>query len=122
MAQELHEGDFASQRRAARVGVELPVRCKHGLTRSTVMLKDLTPYGARIEGIGSQRIGDVITLMLPGLKAKTAYVVWCEASTTGIEFDHPLHGAVFDSLVSDYAIGQMRRQARHAAPVQRFAA
>ncbi|MEO0032379.1 MAG: hypothetical protein RIS94_2137 [Pseudomonadota bacterium] len=122
MAQHLQESELASQRRAARVGIELPARCKHGLTRSTVMLKDLTPYGARIEGIGSQRIGDVVTLLLPGLKAKTAFVVWSEASTAGLEFDHPLHSSVFDSLVSDYAIGQMRRQARHVAPAQRFAA
>jgi len=97
-------------RRFPRIGVEMPVRCKHGLTRSTVMLKDLTPYGARIEGLEKQRIGEPITLMLPGLKAKLAFVAWSEAMTSGLEFDQPLHENVFATLVSDFAIGHIRRK------------
>lgn len=111
MAMELASDGFEAQRRAPRIGFELPVRCKNGLTRSTVMLKDLTPYGARVEGIPRQRIGEPLTLLLPGLRAKTAYVVWSDAMTSGLEFDHPLHPDAFEALVSDYAIGQMRKAA-----------
>lgn len=96
-------------RRAKRVGFELPVRCKHGLVRSTVMLKDLTTHGARIEGIPPQRIGESITLFLPGLAPKIAFVMWSETKTSGLEFELPLHENVFATLVADYAIGHLQR-------------
>ena len=101
----------AEARRFPRIGVELPVRVKHGVVRSTVMLKDLTPYGARIEGMDKQRIGEPIMLMLPGLKPKLAFVAWSEPMTSGLEFDHPLHEDVFAALVSDFAVGHYRRMA-----------
>ncbi len=111
--------DFASLRRAERVGLELPVRCKHGLVRSTVMLKDLTPYGARIDGLEKLRIGEPLTLFIPGLHPKTAFVVWSEPMSSGLEFDHPLHQSVFDTVVSEFAIGHHRKAAKR--PVRRAA-
>jgi hypothetical protein len=99
----------ANERRERRVGFELPVRCKHGLVRSTVMLKDMTAHGARIEGIPRQRIGEAITLFLPGLAPKTAFVVWSEPKTSGLEFELALHEDVFATLVADFAIGHLRK-------------
>jgi hypothetical protein len=96
---------IASKRRAPRVGFELPVRCKHGLVRSTVMLKDMTPFGARIEGINATEIGEAITLLLPGQSPLTAFVVWIHGTTSGLEFGAPLPDETFDALISDYAIG-----------------
>lgn len=113
MQSEPAKAEGMANRRRERTGFELPVRCKHGVIRSTVMLKDLTAYGARIEGLERQRIGESITLLLPGLKAKNAYVVWSQGMASGLEFDHPLHDDVFDALVSDYAIGNMRKAAKH---------
>ena len=72
---ETSSDEYDAQRRAPRVGIELPVRCKHGTKRSTVMLKDLNPYGARIEGLDKLRIDEPIYLMLPGLQPKLAFVV-----------------------------------------------
>lgn len=121
-------------RRARRVGFELPVRCKHGVTRSTVMLKDLTTHGARIEGIPRQRIGDIVTLFLPELAPKLAFVAWSEEKTSGLEFELPLHENVFANLVADFAIGHLQRlelgrpetdammQAKPVAPTTRHAA
>lgn len=103
------EAEQINGRRAKRVGFELPVRCKHGLVRSTVMLKDLTTHGARIEGIPPQRIGESITLFLPGLAPKIAFVMWSETKTSGLEFELPLHENVFATLVADYAIGHLQR-------------
>ncbi|EGD57439.1 hypothetical protein Y88_3749 [Novosphingobium nitrogenifigens DSM 19370] len=93
------------RRRAPRVGFELPVRCKHGLVRSTVMLKDMTRFGARIEGVELPRLGEPITLLLPGQAARMAFVVWARGRTSGLEFGDPLHQQVFDDLIRDYAIG-----------------
>lgn len=109
MTGELDGVEHINHRRARRVGFELPVRCKHGVTRSTVMLKDMTTHGARIEGIPRQRIGDTITLFLPELAPKLAFVVWSEDKTSGLEFELPLHENVFANLVADFAIGHLQR-------------
>ncbi|WP_226016997.1 PilZ domain-containing protein [Novosphingobium sp. FKTRR1] len=106
-------------RRAPRVGVELPVRGKAGLMRSTFLLTDLTPQGARIGGIGIQRVGEPITLLLPGAARPTiAFVIWANPSTAGLEFLDPLDEELFASLVADYAIGQAPLLRQEAAPVQ----
>lgn len=134
MFDEFEKVEQINHRRARRVGFELPVRCKHGLTRSTVMLKDMTTHGARIEGIPRQRIGESITLFLPELTPKLAFVVWSEDKTSGIEFQLPLHENVFANLVADFAIGHLQRlelgrpetdaakQAASAVPPARHAA
>lgn len=118
MLDGIDEVDHINGRRAKRVGFELPVRCKHGLVRSTVMLKDLTTHGARIEGIPPQRIGESITLFLPDLAPKTAFVVWSREKTSGLEFELPLHENVFATLVADFAIGHLRKlEMGQTAPV-----
>ena len=109
MIDEFDRVEHINGRRAKRIGFELPVRCKHGLVRSTIMLKDMTPHGARIEGIPRQRIGESILLFLPGLAPKTAFVVWSEVKTSGLEFELPLHENVFAALVADFAIGHLQR-------------
>lgn len=113
-----HETD----RRAPRVGIELPVRCKHGATRSTVILKDLNPYGARIEGLEKLRVDEPIYLMLPGLQPKLAFVVWSRDRVSGLEFEHRLHDEVFETLVSEFAIRHYREgHAPKLAPIRHAA-
>ncbi|MCX7285454.1 MAG: PilZ domain-containing protein [Novosphingobium sp.] len=114
--------DIDAKRRAARVGIELPVRCKYGTERTTVILKDLNQYGARIEGLAKLRIDEPIHLMLPGLQPKMAFVVWSRDKVSGLEFEKPLHHDVFENLVSEFAIKHYREAAlgkpnpiRHAA-------
>lgn len=119
---ETGSDEHDAQRRASRVGIELPVRCKHGTKRSTVMLKDLNPYGARIEGLDKLRIDEPIYLMLPGLQPKLAFVVWSRDRVSGLEFEHRLHDAVFERLVSEFAIRHYREgHPPKPAPI-RFAA
>lgn len=109
MFEDFDSVENINHRRARRVGFELPVRCKHGVSRSTVMLKDMTTHGARIEGIPHQRIGDFVTLFLPELAPKLAFVVWSKDKTSGVEFELPLHENVFANLVADFAIGHLQR-------------
>ena len=90
-------------RRAERVAFDLMVKYRLWGFRGTIILKDMTPFGARIEGLADLRLGDSVTLLLPGLQPKDATVMWSEGSVAGIEFDHPLHGEVFQALVRDYA-------------------
>lgn len=113
--ERLPEDQGFEARRERRFGVELPVRCKHGLLRKTVMLKDLTQHGARIEGLGKLRIGEPITLLLPALQPKLAFVAWSDESASGLEFERPLHEDVFARLIADFAIGHYRAAAEAAA-------
>lgn len=119
---ETGSDEYDAQRRASRVGIELPVRCKHGTKRSTVMLKDLNPYGARIEGLDKLRIDEPIYLMLPGLQPKLAFVVWSRDRVSGLEFEHRLHDAVFERLVSEFAIRHYREGHPPKPTPVRFAA
>ena len=97
------ETESTLPRRVERVAFDMMVKYRLWGFRGTTMLKDMTPFGARIEGIGDIRMGDEITLLLPELQPKNATIVWSEGSSAGIEFDHPLHGEVFKTLIKDYA-------------------
>lgn len=116
------DDEHEAKRRATRVGIELPVRCKCGSVRSTVILKDLNQYGARIEGLEKLRIDEPIHLMLPGLQPKLAFVVWSRDRVSGLEFEHRLHDDVFQLLVSDFAIRHYRHGHPPKAPPVRHAA
>lgn len=94
---------YQPPRRAERVAFDLMVRYRLWGYRGTTMLKDMTPYGARVEGLNDVRLGGEVTILLPGLQAKSATAMWVEGSAAGIEFDHPLHGEVFKALVKDFA-------------------
>ncbi|MEP7221358.1 MAG: PilZ domain-containing protein [Novosphingobium sp.] len=103
MLQNAIEAEGTILRRAERVAFDLMARYRLWAFRGTTILKDMTPYGARIEGLSDLRLGDEITLMLPGLQPKTATIVWASGRSAGVEFDHPLHNEVFRSLTKDYA-------------------
>lgn len=106
--QDSEQARVHRSRRAPRIGFELPVRCKRGVLRTTVMLRDMTTHGARIDGLEHLHLDEPITLLLPGLQAKEAYVAWHKDQAAGLEFDRPLHPAVFEQLVSDFALKRPR--------------
>jgi hypothetical protein len=85
--------------RAQRVCIDLEVRCRVHGERARVVLKNLTPEGARIEALEGLRYDDVITLCLPKLKPKAAIVVWVQGDCAGLAFERPLHPDVFTDLV-----------------------
>lgn len=94
---------FPRERMAERHAVDLLVRYAWKGLRATVMLKDLTRHGARIEGIEALRPGDGPTLLLPGLPPCDATVAWAAGRVAGLSFDQPLPQGAFDALVRDYA-------------------
>jgi hypothetical protein len=98
---------YANLRRAPRIGFELLVRCKHGAVRSTVMLHDMTRFGARIEGLRAPQEGEALSVMLPGEAPRLAFVMWAKGSAAGLEFADPLAPDVFDALIRDYGIGSL---------------
>lgn len=89
-------------RREAREPVEMMARFRHDITTVTVMLKDITPHGARVEGIGQLEKDDAAFLMLPGLAPRLSFIAWSNGNGAGLEFAEPLDQSVFTSLVADF--------------------
>ena len=77
-------------------------RFRHGIETVTVMLKDLTPNGARIEGVGQLDDDEAVYLTLPGMKPRLSFVAWANHHCAGLEFSEPLPQAMFQALVSAF--------------------
>ncbi len=89
-------------RREAREPVEMMARFRHAITTVTVMLKDITRHGARVEGVGALPHDDAVFLMLPGLAPKLAFVAWSRGQGAGLEFAEPMDQQVFAQLIADF--------------------
>jgi hypothetical protein len=89
-------------RRETREPVEMMARFRHHITTVTVMLKDITQHGAKIEGMAGLMRDDAAFLMLPCLAPKLVFVAWSNGHGAGLEFDEPLDNKVFYQLVRDF--------------------
>lgn len=96
----------SENRGEARRDVEMFAHLQRGASRITVMLKDLTRNGARIEGISGLSEDEAVSLALPNCKPKLAFVAWSNDHCAGLEFSDPLRAGVFDALVSEYAVNR----------------
>ncbi len=81
-------------------------RFRRGVVSNTVMLKDLTRFGARIEGVGQLETDEAVSLALPGCRPSLAFVAWANDHCAGLEFAEPLENTVFTNLVASYGLGQ----------------
>jgi hypothetical protein len=113
-ASQLSAARFAWDRAQERQAVELLVRFAWNGLRGTAMLKDLTRFGARIEGITALRKGDWLTLLMPGLPATDAMVAWTAGSTAGLAFADPLDEQGHGDLIANFAVS-IAAQSRRAA-------
>jgi hypothetical protein len=89
---------------AEREPVEMMAHFRRGIASTTVMLKDLTPFGARVEGVGALEVDEMITLSLPGCRPSLAFVAWANAHCAGLEFVEPLPAELFADLVAHYGM------------------
>jgi hypothetical protein len=103
------------RRREERQAVEMFAHFRHGATRITVILRDLTCLGARIEGVPSLSADEAVSLALPGRKPALAFVAWSNEHCAGLEFAEPMAPGLLESLVSQFAVGTI--PASQARPV-----
>lgn len=96
------------ERRETREQVEMLAKFRRGLASCTVMLKDLTRFGARIEGVGRLDADEAVSLALPGCRPTMAFVAWANEHCAGLEFADPLDGRIFSDLVRHYGLGRVR--------------
>ncbi|MCJ2183671.1 hypothetical protein MTR62_13365 [Novosphingobium sp. 1949] len=92
-------------RREPREHVEMLAKFRRTVTSTTVMLKDLTRFGARIEGIEGLQTDEAVSLTLPGRRPGMAFVAWANAHCAGLEFADPLSDEDYAQLVAQYGLG-----------------
>lgn len=97
---------FPGDRRQQREQVEMMAKFRRDLVSSTVMLKDLTRFGAKVEGIGLLETDEAVSLALPGCRPSMAFVAWANDHCAGLEFAEPLENTVFADLVAQYGLGR----------------
>ncbi|WP_404479631.1 hypothetical protein [Novosphingobium sp. BL-52-GroH] len=97
-------GSPSAERVHPREQVEMMARFRRGIASSMVLLKDLTPWGARVEGVGALEPDEVIALSLPGCRPSLAFVAWANAHCAGLEFIEPLDDDLFVDLVARYGL------------------
>lgn len=93
-------------RREIRQQVEMLARFRHGVSTVTVMLKDLTRHGAKLEGVANLKKDEAVDLALPGMKPKLSFVAWANDHCAGLEFAEPLPVEDFDALVRSHGLNQ----------------
>lgn len=97
--------DSVENRRERRHAVHLLAHFHYRATRSTVVLKDLTCGGARIEGIDGLAEDEAVSLVLPGRRPMLAFVAWSGIRAAGLEFAEPLEEGALAVLAASHAIG-----------------
>lgn len=71
---------------------------KPGLTRFTVEVRDISPFGLRVDTSFRLEPGTTVWLTLPGLSGVEAEVAWARDYSYGFRFSRPLHAAVVDHI------------------------
>jgi len=66
---------------------------------------DLSPQACKVEFVDRPRLDELVWVKFDGLEALDAYVCWVEGFNAGLEFQRPIHPAVFEMLVKRGASG-----------------
>ena len=92
---------MTTDRRAERVPLACEVEFKrHADARYRVELVDLSPEGCCISPPVRVEIGQGLWLRIPKMEPVHGKIAWVKDWKAGVEFDHPFHPAVFDSVVA----------------------
>lgn len=86
-------------RKAERIPLEADIDFRPtGEHRWRVNIMDVSPQGCRVELQVRVTPEDTIRITFPGLEAIQRKVCWVDEWITGIEFNIPLHVAMFDII------------------------
>jgi hypothetical protein len=80
---------------AAEVGVR-----RTGAQSYRVRVFDASPEGCKVEFVERPAIGERIWIKFDNLDALEGTVRWVDGHTGGVQFERPLHEAVFQRLVA----------------------
>jgi hypothetical protein len=94
--------DAPPGRRSARrfaVSAELAVR-RTGSFSFQLPIDDVSSRGCKVELVEAVDSGDHVIARFPGLEPFSARVTWADTQHAGLQFERPLHPAVFDQLLT----------------------
>jgi len=94
----------AGRRRSQRVRciAEIAMR-RMGSFSFQVMLEDVSVGGCKVELVEFVDVNDHVIARFPGIEPFSATVSWADSKYAGIDFERPLHPAVFEQLLSRFA-------------------
>jgi len=62
-------------------------------------VRDLSATGCKVELVESVTVRDPVVARLPGLEPLGATVIWSDERCAGLQFNRPIHPAVFEMLL-----------------------
>lgn len=89
------------QRKSARIGLNAEVMLRRsGQINYRANVFDLSQHGCKVEFVERPALNEIVWVRFPGLEALEARVCWIEGHSAGLEFQSPVHYAVFGVLVA----------------------
>jgi hypothetical protein len=71
-----------------------------GMSKFTVDVHDISPRGCRLDTVERPAVDEQVLVKFDSLEPIECHVRWIEGHETGVEFDRPIHPAVFDMLAA----------------------
>ncbi|MEO6581206.1 MAG: PilZ domain-containing protein [Sphingomicrobium sp.] len=106
MKQPSNTGGSSSQtpRKSARVGLEAEVSLRRsGHTNYRANVHDVSQEGCKVEFVERPLLDEIVWVKFEGLEALEAMVCWIDGFAAGLEFQRPVHPAVFKILLERLA-------------------
>jgi len=75
-------------------------------THYVIPIHDLTPHGCRIASPERVVPGEMVWVQMPSLESLSGRVKWTSEWQSGVEFERPMHAAVFDMMATRLAPAQ----------------
>lgn len=91
-------------RKSARVGLEAEVSLRRsGHTNYRANVHDVSQEGCKVEFVERPLLDEIVWVKFEGLEALEAMVCWIDGFAVGLEFQRPVHPAVFEVLLQRLA-------------------
>lgn len=93
-------------RRSERISLTAEVLLRRpGQSPYQIRVADLSPEGCKVDLVQLPAEGERMLLKFNGLEALEAEVCWVDGFVAGLQFEKPIHPAVFDLLLERLKIG-----------------
>ncbi len=87
-------------RKSSRVALSAEVTLRRAGKRTyRVKIFDASSHGCKVEFVEKPKIDDLVWIKFDNLQSLEAIVCWIQGFDVGLEFESPIHPAVFDMLV-----------------------
>lgn len=87
-------------RRSGRIAVDADVVLRRsGQNNYRVRVFDISPHGCKVEFVERPKLDERAWVKFDGLEALEALVCWVNGFDAGMEFEKPIHPAVFELLL-----------------------